>query len=86
MVERALSMREVKGSMPFFSTQLSLSTGYSGPVPSSTLGVLPLGGISSNGRAGDSHSPGKGIDAPILHSKFLLCSLFARSVSVVGYH
>ena len=41
MVERALSMREVKGSMPFFSTFLQY--GVSGPIPSSTLGVQPLG-------------------------------------------
>ena len=46
MVERALSMREVKGSMPFFSTQLSLSTGCLDPFPVRLWAYYLWGGLA----------------------------------------
>ena len=46
MVERALSMREVKGSMPFFSTHNSFSTGCLWTRSQFDSGRTTLGGLA----------------------------------------
>ena len=66
MVERPLSIR-------CYSSEVELSAAVrmvGGSIPPDTFSSFFFRwGLSSNGRAVDSHSTGRGIDAPILHSK-----------------
>ena len=92
MVERSLSMREVRGSMPRFSKSVLIF------LPALALSTFPLRiykslnaiqwyvstkishwGTSSDGRALASHVRGTGIDAPVL--QFLLLLLPALALS-----